>query len=158
MTDTTTVPDHFLHPAPCLLSLRGNWVAPDDTFSYWRAIDAAQCTCPADGVETAREEARRKLAENLDVPLQVIADGGWRAPAAVAYPLFGEITTRRGGIQFTAPAKQLEELDPEELLVRAKWLDKRNDELTRALNVERRRTRKLRRKMKRLLRLVEKLA
>lgn len=153
-TPPIKAPGPLLHAEPCPLSKPESWAV-----ASWQNVDAhweplLPCTCPPDGVDAERE---RVVAEAFtgQTPEGLIAAGGWRAPHEVAYPLFGEITARRGGVQFTAPRDALEEKTKEELIdliLRERADYQRNSRLAR------RRIGKLREKNNRLLRLVGKLA
>lgn len=118
----------------------------------------------ADDAATTREAAVKAIADGMDVPAEVLtgedahgvyASGAWRRPAGIGYDIFPEVTVTRGGVTFLAPPKLLEELTHEELLARAKAYQRREDDLVRSLNKERRARRKAEKRAKRLLKIIE---
>lgn len=154
----------LLHDAPCELSKPENW--RQSSRGFWSAAGDSGCTCEqvAEATENlqATADKAQKVLDAIDAARaghreSLVASGGWRAPSETSFPVydFGEVTARRGGISFTAPPKPLEELTHEELLTRAKALRDQCDRLVTSLNKERTARRKAERKVKRLLKIIE---
>ena len=120
-----------------------------------------ETTDEGDVVETAeeREPAPPASPSGVSRPEEspnLVARGGWCAPSDSLFP---EVTVSRGGIAFSfAPPKPLEEYTKKELRAEVERLREARDRLQTSLHTERRRSRKARRKVNRLLKIIEGLA
>lgn len=121
---------------------------------------------PEPSVSDVRAQAVRDIAAGMDVPEQVVtspeplgvvAGGGWCAPAGQEYGILPNIQVRRGGIQFTAP-KPLTEWRKEDLRAEVERLRRVNDTLAQGNTEYRTENRRLRKKTKRLLKIIERIA
>jgi hypothetical protein len=98
--------------------------------------------------------------EDEPKPFDLTSSGGWMSPHDVAYPLLDipEVTARRGGMSFTFPSDPYNGLGKKELRARLKERDERIREYGNIRAKDARRVRKLERKVRRLLAIVERLA
>lgn len=90
------------------------------------------------------------------------AAGGWCAPSDSIFGLLAgpDITARRGGLTFTAPSwpKPVDEMTKKELRAEVELLRKMRDGLIKARDKESKRRRKAERKVRRLVKLLGRIA